>query len=60
MEKQITVTFTRLELCDLMLACIAAQYSANDGGAKWKRLNKIIHQMIDESDAERQQEQEGE
>ena len=60
MEKQITVTFTRLELCDLALACTAAMHRANDSGAKWKRLNKIIHQMIDESDAERQQEQEGE
>ena len=47
----ITLTLTRIQLCDLMLACTAAKSRANDGGKKWTDLHNVIKTIIDKSDA---------
>lgn len=46
------VNLKRIEICDLMIACTCAEYSANDGGKKWKNLHDKLEQMLNEFDAE--------
>ncbi len=44
----VTVNVLRIELCDLLLACLAAQDLASDNGEKWSRLHdKLKHQLDD-------------
>lgn len=45
-----TIKITRGEMCDLLLACTNAQYSANDGGQKWERLYDKIKEQLEELD----------
>lgn len=40
----------RYELCDLMLACTAAEMLANDDGQKWKRLHDMLKAKLEEYD----------
>lgn len=47
-----TLNLTRLETCDLLLACLAARDEANDGGEKWQRLHDKIKAQLDEFDAQ--------
>lgn len=47
-----TLKVTRIEICDLMLACINAQYAANDGGAKWAKLHDSLKAQLDALDAQ--------
>ena len=51
-EMKLNLQLTRLECCDLLLACTAAKYSANDGGEKWQRLHDKIETCIDEFDTQ--------
>lgn len=49
--KKVVIDLTRSELCDLMIACTHAQYSAADGGKKWKALHDKLHSELDRLDA---------
>lgn len=40
----------RIELCDLMLACTAAEMLANDDGQKWTRLHSKLKDILEEYD----------
>lgn len=48
-----TLNLKRIEVCDLLLACLAAQNSANDGGKKWERLHDEIKKQLEEQDSQR-------
>ena len=37
---EVSIKLYRIELCDLLLVCIAAENLANDGGKKWRKLSK--------------------
>lgn len=41
-----SIQLTRLEVCDLLLACIAAEQNATDGGKKWDRLHNRIKAQL--------------
>lgn len=45
-----TIQLERIEICDLLLACLAAKDSANDGGAKWDRLHDKLSAQLEELD----------
>ena len=47
-----TIKVKRIEICDLMLACLAAKEIANDEGKKWDRLYQKLKEQLDELDAE--------
>lgn len=49
-QRTVTVKISRIELCDLLLACTSAQYQANDGGEKWKRLHDKLKSQLDDFD----------
>lgn len=49
-EFKTTLQVRRIDICDLMLACITAQYAANDGGEKWKRLHDNLKKQLAELD----------
>lgn len=46
------VKLTRKDVCDLLLACINAEYEANDGGKKWKKLHDELKKQLEAFDAE--------
>ena len=37
-----TIQLRRIEICDLMLACLAAKDAASDGGKKWDELHEKL------------------
>lgn len=45
-ELEMHLKLTRIEVCDLLIACISAQQNANDGGAKWNRLHDKIKSQL--------------
>ena len=45
-----TIKIKRIEICDLMLACLAAKEMANDGGKKWERLHDKLKKQLEELD----------
>lgn len=45
-----TLTLKRIEICDLLLACTMAQFTANDGGEKWQRLHDKLNAQLEEID----------
>lgn len=47
-----TVNVTRIEICDLLLACLAAKEMANDGGKKWDRLHDKLKEQLEELDSQ--------
>lgn len=47
-----TVSITRGEICDLLIACTTTQFTANDGGKKWARLHNKLKQQLDDLDRE--------
>ena len=47
-----TIEVKRIEICDLMIACLAAKQMANDGGKKWDRLHDKLKAQLDELDAQ--------
>lgn len=49
-QLNMTIRLTRLEVCDLLLACTCTQFSANDGGEKWKRLREKLREQLNDLD----------
>ena len=47
-----TIEVKRIDICDLMLACLAAKEAANDEGKKWDRLHDLLQDQLDELDAQ--------
>ena len=47
-----TIKLQRIDICDLMLACLAAEQSANDGGKKWAELHDKLERQLTELDAQ--------
>ena len=47
-----TIQLKRIEICDLMLACLAAKELANDEGKKWDRLHDNLKAQLAELDAQ--------
>ena len=45
-----TIDVTRLEICDLILACSAAKRCAGDDGKKWTRLRAKLKGQLKELD----------
>lgn len=37
-----TIQLRRIDICDLMLACLAAKEAANDEGKKWDELHEKL------------------
>lgn len=47
-----TITLRRIDICDLLLACLAAKEAANDDGRKWDRLHNMLNDQLEELDAQ--------
>ena len=45
-SKKMTVELSRIEVCDLLLACLAAKEIANDEGKKWTRLHDELKEQL--------------
>lgn len=45
-----SVNVTRIELCDLLAACLVAKMTANDSGEKWDKLHDKLKSQLDELD----------
>lgn len=48
--KDMTLHLKRIEICDLLLACLAAKDMAGDNGKKWERLHEKIKKQLKELD----------
>ena len=42
-EFKTTLQVKRIDICDLMLACLAAKELANDSGTKWDRKGSLMN-----------------
>ena len=51
-DMTVNVEVKRIELCDLLLATLAAQELANDSGEKWKRLHEKLKNILNDFDKE--------
>ena len=47
-----TIRVQRIDICDLMLACLAAKEAATDGGKKWDKLHDKLGAQLAELDAQ--------
>ena len=45
-----TIQLRRIDICDMLLACLAAKNLANDEGKKWDRLHETLKAQLDELD----------
>lgn len=45
-----TIRVQRIEICDLMLACLVAKNNANDGGEKWEKLHDKLKAQLEDLD----------
>lgn len=44
------IEIERVEICDLLLACLAAKELANDSGKKWDRLHDKLKMQLEALD----------
>lgn len=51
-EFKTTLQVKRIDICDLMLACLAAKELANDSGIKWDRLHDELKRQLNELDTQ--------
>ncbi len=51
-EFKTTLQVKRIDICDLMLACLAAKDLANDSGTKWDRLHDELERQLNELDTQ--------
>lgn len=51
-EFKTTLQVKRIDICDLMLACLAAKELANDNGTKWDRLHDKLKRQLNELDTQ--------
>lgn len=50
-ERTVTAKLTRIELCDLLLACLKCSQAVDAPDNKWDRLHEKILGIIDDFDA---------
>ena len=50
--KTMNVELNRIDVCDLLLACLAAKELANDEGSKWERLHDKLKAQLEAFDKE--------
>lgn len=50
-ERIVTAKFSRIELCDLLLACLKCSQAVDAPDNKWDRLHAKISDIIEEFDA---------
>ena len=55
-----TIQLRRSDICDMMLACLAAKELSNDEGKKWDRLRKTLKSQLEEFDRKLDEEIENE
>ena len=51
-EFKTTLQVKRIDICDLMLACLAAKDLAYDSGTKWDRLHDELERQLNELDTQ--------
>ncbi len=51
-EFKTTLQVKRIDICDLMLACLEAKELANDSGTKWDRLHDKLKRQLNELDTQ--------
>lgn len=51
-EFKTTLQVKRIDICNLMLACLAAKELANDDGNKWVKLHDELKRQLNELDAQ--------
>lgn len=44
------IELERKQICDLMLACTAAKFNANDEGKKWDELRELLKKQLEKID----------
>lgn len=49
-EKIVTLKITRIDLCDLMLACTAIDNATDNDNVKWAKLHDKLKGILDEFD----------
>lgn len=49
-EFKTTIQLRRIDICDMMLACLSAKELANDEGKKWDRLRETLKLQLEELD----------
>ena len=49
-EFKTTIQLRRIDICDMMLACLAAKELANGEGKKWDRLRETLKSQLEELD----------
>ena len=49
-EMTVNMELKRIDICNLLLACTAAKYNANDGGKKWDELHDKLKEILKEFD----------
>ena len=47
-----SISLQRIEICDLLLACLAAKNAAGDSGTKWDRLHDKLKAQLEALDAQ--------
>ncbi len=45
-----TLKVKRIDICDLMLACLAVKELSSDAGAKWERLHDSLKEQLNALD----------
>lgn len=50
MKKETTIKLERLEICDLMLACVTTKWASTSNGEKWQRLHDKLKEQLDALD----------
>lgn len=49
-QLEMSVNLKRIEVCDLLLACLAAKEIAGDNGKKWDRLHEFLKDQLHKFD----------
>lgn len=52
--KTVTVKIKRIELCDLLLACIALDNATDDHTTKWAKLHDRLKEILDDFDSKQE------
>lgn len=45
-----TIAIRRIDICDLMIACVITKDIASDNGEKWDKLYNMLKTQLDELD----------
>lgn len=51
-QKSVTVTITRTQLCDLLIACTTCDHLTGPDTKKWAALHDLLRQQLEDFDAD--------